>query len=100
MTKDEMIEKLLIQVNTLTASLNSLQQAFDAQTVLIAQLNQTIQELREQINKNSRNSSNPRPLTAIRNLPPKVSANLLVKKLVVRLDIREHILLLSLLQIM
>ncbi len=48
MTKDEMIEHLLMQVNTLNASLNSLQQSFDAQTALIAQLNQTIQELKEQ----------------------------------------------------
>lgn len=59
MTKDEMIEHLLMQVNTLNASLNSLQQSFDAQTVLIAQLNQTIQELKEQLNKNSKNSSKP-----------------------------------------
>ncbi|EHG30506.1 hypothetical protein HMPREF9467_03098, partial [, partial [[Clostridium] clostridioforme 2_1_49FAA] len=34
-----MIEHLLMQVNTLNASLNSLQQSFDAQTALIAQLN-------------------------------------------------------------
>lgn len=59
MTKDEMIEHLLMQVNTLNASLNSLQQSFDAQTALIAQLNQTIQELKEQLNKNSQNSSKP-----------------------------------------
>ena len=59
MTKDEMIEQLLMQVNTLTATLNSLQQSFDAQTALIAKLNQTIHELKEQINKNSKNSSKP-----------------------------------------
>lgn len=59
MTKDEMIEHLLMQVNILNASLNSLQQSFDAQTALIAQLNQTIQELKEQLNKNSKNSSKP-----------------------------------------
>lgn len=59
MTKDEMIKHLLMQVNTLNASLNSLQQSFDAQTALIAQLNQTIQELKEQLNKNSKNSSKP-----------------------------------------
>lgn len=57
--KDEMIEQLLIQVNSLTASLESLQQSFDAQTSLIASLNQTIQELKEQLNKNSKNSSKP-----------------------------------------
>lgn len=56
---EEMNEHLLMQVNTLNASLNSLQQSFDAQTALIAQLNQTIQELREQLNKNSKNSSKP-----------------------------------------
>jgi len=59
LTKDEMIEHLLMQVNTLNASLNSLQQSFDAQTALITQLNQTIQELKEQLNKNSKNSSKP-----------------------------------------
>ena len=48
-----------MQVNALNASLNSLQQSFDAQTALITQLNQTIQELREQLNKNSKNSSKP-----------------------------------------
>ncbi len=50
---------LQMQVNTLNASLNSLQQSFDAQTALITQLNQTIQELKEQLNKNSKNSSKP-----------------------------------------
>ncbi len=59
MTKDEMIEQLTAQVSTLTSNLVSLQKAFDAQTALIAQLNQTIQELKEQLNKNSRNSSKP-----------------------------------------
>lgn len=57
MTKNEMIEQLLMQVNTLTATLNSLQQSFDAQTALIGKFNQTLQELKEQITKNSRNSS-------------------------------------------
>lgn len=52
MTKDEMIEQLLQQVNSLTATI-------DAQTQLIAQLNQTIQGLKEQLNKNSKNSSKP-----------------------------------------
>lgn len=53
MTKDEMIEQLLMQVNSLTIVLNSLHQSFDAQTALVANLNQTIQELKEQLNKNS-----------------------------------------------
>lgn len=52
MTAEEMNEQLLHQVNSLTATLV-------AQTELIAQLNQTIQELKEQINKNSKNSSKP-----------------------------------------
>ncbi len=52
MTKDEMIEQLLQQVNSLTATIND-------QAKLIARLNQTLQELKEQINKNSLNSSKP-----------------------------------------
>ena len=52
LTKDEMIEQLLQQVDTLTATVNE-------QTQLIARLNQTIQELKEQLNKNSKNSSKP-----------------------------------------
>lgn len=59
MTKDEMIKQLLMQVNSLTMALNSQQQSFDAQTALIAQLNQTIQELKERLTKNSKNSSKP-----------------------------------------
>ena len=71
MTKDEMIEHLLMQVNTLNASLNSLQQSFDAQTALIAQLNQTIQELKEQLNKNSKNSSKPSSSDGFKKPAPK-----------------------------
>lgn len=53
MTKDKMIiEQLLQQIDSLTATI-------DAQTQLIAQLNQTIHELKEQLNKNSKNSSKP-----------------------------------------
>lgn len=52
MTKDEMNEQLMQQISSLTATI-------DAQTDLIAKLNQTIQELKEQINKNSKNSSKP-----------------------------------------
>lgn len=59
MTVEEMNTQLQMQVNALNASLNSLQQSFDAQTALITQINQTIQELREQLNKNSKNSSKP-----------------------------------------
>ncbi len=50
MTKDEIIQQLLQQVNTLTDIVN-------AQTQLTARLNQTIQELKEQLNRNSQNSS-------------------------------------------
>lgn len=52
MTKDEMNEQLLQQIDSLTATI-------DAQTQLIAQLNQTIHELKERLNKNSKNSSKP-----------------------------------------
>ena len=54
-----MIEQLLQQVNSLTITVDSLTSTIDAQTGLIARLNQTIQELKEQINKNSQNSSKP-----------------------------------------
>ena len=47
-----MIEQLLQQVDSLTETVA-------AQTDLIARLNQTIQELKEQINKNSQNSFKP-----------------------------------------
>ena len=59
MTKDEMNKQLLQQVNSLTATVDSLNAIINAQTRLIAQLNQTIQELKEQLNKNSKNSSKP-----------------------------------------
>lgn len=59
MTKDEMNKKLLQQVNSLTSTVDSLNATINAQTQLIAQLNQTIQGLKEQLNKNSKNSSKP-----------------------------------------
>lgn len=52
MTKDEMIEQLLQQVAALTATVS-------AQAKSIEELNQTIKELKEQLNKNSKNSSKP-----------------------------------------
>lgn len=51
--------QLLQQVNTLTSTVDSLNATINAQAQLIAQLNQTIQELKEQLNKNSQNSSKP-----------------------------------------
>ena len=59
MTKDEMNKKLLQQANSLTSTVDSLNATINTQTQLIAQLNQTIQELKEQLNKNSKNSSKP-----------------------------------------
>ena len=52
MTNDELIKQLLQQNEALLTTIT-------AQTQLIAQLNQTIQELKEQLNKNSKNSSKP-----------------------------------------
>ena len=52
MTNDELIKQLLQQNEALSTTIA-------AQTQLIAQLNQTIQELKEQLNKNSKNSSKP-----------------------------------------
>ncbi len=59
MIKDEMNKQLLQQVNSLTSTVDSLNATINAQTQLIAQLNQTIQGLKEQLNKNSKNSSKP-----------------------------------------
>ena len=42
MTKDEMIKQLLQQVNSLTSTVDSLNATINAQTQLIAQLNQTV----------------------------------------------------------
>lgn len=52
MTNDELIKQLLQQNEALSTTIA-------AQTQLIAQLNQTIQELKEKLNKNSQNSSKP-----------------------------------------
>ena len=52
MTNDELVKQLLQQNEALSTTIA-------AQTQLIAQLNQTIQELKEQLNKNSKNSSKP-----------------------------------------
>lgn len=55
----EFVQQLLDQIASLTATVESLTTANKEQTELIAQLNQTIQELKEQLNKNSKNSSKP-----------------------------------------
>lgn len=47
------------QIQSLNDTIASLNHTLDAQTALIVQLNQTIQELKEQLNKNSKNSSKP-----------------------------------------
>ncbi len=91
MTKDEMIKQLLMQLNSLTMALNSLQQSFDAQTALIAQLNQTIQELKERLNKNSKNSSKPPSSDGFKKPAPKSLRNLPERRLAGRTDIKEHI---------
>ena len=91
MTKDEMIKQLLMQVNSLTMALNSLQQSFDAQTALIAQLNQTIQELKERLNKTPKTVPNHHQVTGSKSLRQKVYANLPERRLAGRTDIKEHI---------
>lgn len=91
MTKDEMIEQLLMQVNSLTIALNSLQQSFDAQTALVANLNQTIQELKEQLNKNSKTVPSLLQVTVLRSLHQRVYANLPERRSAGRTAIREHI---------
>ena len=59
MTKDKMTEQFMQQISSLNATVASLTTTLNAQTNLIAALNQTIQELKEQIGKNSKNSSKP-----------------------------------------
>lgn len=73
LTAEEMNKQLLQQVNSLTATLA-------AQTELIAQLNQTIQELKEQINKNSKNSSKPPSSDGFKKPSPKSLRKPSVKK--------------------
>ena len=91
MTKDEMNKQLLQQVNSLTSTVDSLNATINAQTQLIAQLNQTIQELKEQLNKNSKNSSNHLQVMVSKSRLLKVGENHPIKRLVVRKDIRGHI---------
>ena len=91
LTAEQLIDVLLHQVSSLTATVESLNSTIDAQNRLIAQLNETIRELREQINKNSRNSSKPPSSDGLKSLLPKVSVSHPAKKQADRRDIREHI---------
>ena len=84
MTKDEIIQQLLQQVNTLTDIVN-------AQTQLTARLNQTIQELKEQLNKNSQNSSKTPSSDGYKKPAPKSLRKPSAKRPVDRTDIKGHI---------
>ena len=55
----------------MSATVDFLNATIDAQTQLIAQLNQTIQELKEQLNKNSKNSSKPPSSDGLKKPAPK-----------------------------
>lgn len=71
MTAEEMNVQLQQQLQSLNGTIASLNNTLDAQTALIAQLNQTIQELKEQINKNSKNSSKPPSSDGLKKPSPK-----------------------------
>ena len=90
MTKDEMNRQLLQQVNSLTSIVDSLNAAINAQAQLIAQLNQTIQELKEQLNKNSQNSSRPPSSDGFKKPAPKSLRDHLAKRLAASADTRGH----------
>ena len=71
MTNDDLIRQLLQKNESLSATVDFLNATIDAQTRLIAQLNQTIQELKEQLNKNSKNSSKPPSSDGLKKPAPK-----------------------------
>lgn len=94
MTAEEMNVQLMQQIQSLNDTIASLNHTLDAQTALIVQLNQTILELKEQLNKNSKNSSKPPSSDGFKKLYPKAYANLPERKPVVRQVILEPIFLL------
>ncbi|WP_026040577.1 DUF6444 domain-containing protein [Sulfobacillus thermosulfidooxidans] len=57
------------------AGLDGLLALFQAMSQQIAQLQDPVNQLRQQLGQNSRNSSKPPPATGIRNPPPKVGVN-------------------------
>ena len=59
MSKDERIEELMKENSELKQLLYSLNSSIEKQSAMIEQLNQTIAELNEKLNKNSKNSSKP-----------------------------------------
>lgn len=57
MSKDERIESLFKENSELKQLLHSISSSIKQQSAMIEQLNQTIAELNEKLNKNSKNSS-------------------------------------------
>ncbi|MCI9101482.1 MAG: hypothetical protein HFH59_16905 [Lachnospiraceae bacterium] len=91
MTNDELIKQLLQQNEMLSSTVVSLNNIVNAQTQLTAQLNQTIQELEEQLNKNSKNSSKPPSSDGFKRPHLKACVNHPGKRPAVRTDTRVRI---------
>lgn len=56
---EEFVRQLMAQIDFLTKQNSTLTATVDNMNLIIAELNQTIKELKEQLNKNSKNSSKP-----------------------------------------
>ena len=56
---EEFVHQLMGQIDFLTKQNSTLTATVDSMILTIAELNQTIKELKEQLNKNSKNSSKP-----------------------------------------